>query len=237
MTENNQSVMFAGCEKCDHGWIFSTDDKGHEFVKPCECQQVEKARIRLKNSGISEEFQKKDFKSYTTNGNPVLEKAKETAIDYFMNFDAFEKNRENSALFTGQPGSGKTHLSMAIANNLLQKKNVGVLYMPYRESITKIKQVVTDEYDYSREINPYKTARVLMIDDLFKGGIRESDINAMFEIINYRYLNNLPMIVSTEKTVTQLLEMDEATGSRIIEMCRGHIVQFNGKDLNYRIRR
>lgn len=79
-------------------------------------------------------------------------------------------------------------------------KNIGVLYMPYRDIMTRLKQLVTNDTAYEKEINQYKTARVLLIDDFAKGRTTESDINVMFEIINYRYLNSKPIIISSELT-------------------------------------
>ncbi|MGL4760423.1 MAG: hypothetical protein ACRCWG_03110, partial [Sarcina sp.] len=66
-------------------------------------------------------------------------------------------------------------------------------------------------------------ADVLFMDDAFKGKITESDINIMFEIVNHRYLNNMPMIISTELNTDKLLDIDEGLGSRIIEMCKGNM--------------
>jgi DNA replication protein DnaC len=77
---------------------------------------------------------------------------------------------------------------------------------------------------------------VLLIDDLFKGNITKSDINIIFEIINHRYLNHLPLIISSEYTADKLLDFDEAIGSRIIEMCKDYLVQFEGRENNYRLR-
>jgi len=57
----------------------------------------------------------------------------------------------------------------------------------------------------------------------------------MFEIINHRYFNNLPIIVSTEMKMEELLQVDEALGSRVIEMCKKYRVGINSKKLNYRI--
>ena len=133
-----------------------------------------------------------------------------------------------------QVGAGKTHLGVAICNNLMNR-NVAVCYMAYRNAVTKIKQVMTDEPEYNRVLRPYMQTRVLYIDDLLKGRVTESDVNILYEIVNYRYMNNLPMIISTEKSIEGLLEFDEAIGSRIIEMCRGNIVQLRGKELNYRL--
>jgi len=57
----------------------------------------------------------------------------------------------------------------------------------------------------------------------------------MFEIINYRYLKGAPIIVSSEYKVEELLDFNEAIGSRIIEMCRGRIIELDGMDLNHRL--
>ena len=47
----------------------------------------------------------------------------------------------------------------------------------------------------------------------------------MFEIINYRYINKLPIIVSSEYSIDELLNFDEAIGSRIYEMCKDYLVE------------
>ena len=122
-------------------------------------------------------------------------------------------------MFMGQPGSGKTHLSLSIAN-VLMDKGVGVVYMGYRDVITQIKQNIMDEVYYNKVMNRYKNAKVLLIDDLFKGSISKSDINIMFELINHRYFNKLPVIVSTELSIENLVNIDEALGSRLIEMSK-----------------
>ena len=134
----------------------------------------------------------------------------------------------------GSVGGGKTHLSLAIANELM-KDGIGVVYMGYRESIIKLKQNVMDEENYERLMKRYKNCKVLMIDDLFKGSITPSDINIIFEIINHRYFNNLPMIISTERGRDELLKIDEAIGSRILEMCGHYSIELKGSKLNYRI--
>ena len=137
-------------------------------------------------------------------------------------------------MFCGQPGSGKTHLGTAICSSLA-REGIPVIYMPYRNSMTKIKQNIASETEYSRETRRYMEASVLYIDDMLKGKLTETDVNVMYEIINYRYMNNLPLIISTEKDLEGLLLFDEATGSRVIEMCRGNIAFLEGRGLNYRM--
>ena len=45
-----------------------------------------------------------------------------------------------------------------------------------------------------------------------------ADINVAFELINYRYINpGLTTIISSERTLSELLEIDETTAGRIAE--------------------
>ena len=201
---------------------------------PCECRAVKEAKDILRKSGISEEFRNKRFNNFNyTIENQVYEAYKE-AYMYTKNFKSLEKERCNSIMFMGQVGAGKSHLSLAIANELMED-GVGVVYMSYREVITRLKQNIMDEVYYHRVISKYKNARVLLIDDLFKGKVTESDINIMFELLNFRYFNKLPVIVSCEKSIDEIMNIDEAIGSRLYEMSCGYVASFSGKRLNYRM--
>lgn len=223
------------CPKCkDSGWISLKDKNGRSFCKRCDCWEIRFAEELMEQSGISQEFSSKGFKNFNTRNNVQLVNAKSKAINYFKTFAEIEKTRNNSIMLSGQVGAGKTHLGVAISRSLMSK-NIAVIYMTYRNAITKIKQLLIDSEEYYNEINKYSRARVLYIDDFLKGKVTESDVNIVYEIINYRYLNNLPLIISTEKSLDELLAFDEAIGSRIIEMCRGNIVQLQGNELNYRL--
>lgn len=223
------------CEKCKDSGFLLVMKNGYEVAVRCDCYEKNMSLLRLKNSGISEEFQKKGFKEFECNGIAVLQEAKEKAIQYYQNFFMNETSRQNSIIFCGQPGSGKTHLGMAICNNLLNVCHVGVTYMAYRNAITRIKQAIMDKENYYVELNPYCNARLLYIDDLFKGKPTDADLNIIYELVNFRYMNNKPMVISTEKLQEELVSLDEAIGSRILEMCRGHMVKLEGRELNYRL--
>lgn len=203
-------------------------------AKECECRSLRIAEEKLKASGVSEEFRKKTFDNFDYERNVEAMESFFKAKSYSKNFEEIRVTRKNSIMFVGQVGSGKTHLAIAISNILLDK-GIGVIYMPYRDSITNLKQSILNEENYQREINKYKNAQVLMIDDLFKGRITESDINIIYEIFDYRYFKNLPVIVTSEKTVDELIEIDEAIGSRLYEMSKNYIATMIGDKLNYRI--
>ena len=210
------------CEKCkDTGIIYNAKTNS---ARICECEERRRYQELLKKSGISKNFQKIGFKEFVAK-TQFQKLAKSIAIEYVKIFENIESKRQNSIAFLGNCGAGKTHL------------NIGVLYMAYREEVTRIKQIITDDEEYAKTMNRYKNARVLLIDDFAKGKTTESDINIMFEIINFRYLNNKPVILSSELIQNQLLDFDEATGSRIIEMCRGRIVEVIGLENNYRLKK
>lgn len=223
------------CEFCEgKGYIIKKEEGLQDLIITCKCQEVDKAKKLWNASGINPEQSKQTFGTFIPQ-TKITEQAKDTAIQYYKDFSSIRDDRQNSIALLGQVGSGKTHLSVAIAVNFLSK-GIPVVYMPYRDIITQIKQNMLDEEYYQKMLSKYKTAKVLLIDDLFKGKITDSDINIMFEIINHRYLNNLPIIVSSEYTAERILDFDEAVGSRIIQMCKDYTVELRGKENNYRLK-
>ena len=204
------------CKKC-RDMTFIIDDG---IATACECRALREAEDILKKSGIGREFRNKRFDNFDFSRSMAVMDGYKKAMNYENEFLDIENSRCNSIMFLGQVGSGKTHLSMAICNELMDR-GISVVYMGYRDAITGIKQNMMD--------------RVLFIDDLFKGKITDSDVNIMFELINHRYFNNLPVIISSELSVSRLLDVDEALGSRLVEMTKGRVVETRGRELNYRI--
>ena len=133
------------------------------------------------------------------------------ARSYVRDFDNIKNNRKNSVIFMGSLGGGKTHLSLVIANELM-KRGVDVVYMGYRDCIIRLKQNIMDANVYESMMSRYKGCKVLLIDDLFKGSITSSD-----------------------KRREELIKIDEAIGSRILERCGDYSVELKGHRLNYRI--
>lgn len=213
-------------------WIL--DDIG-KVIERCKCYEIIKVREQWESSGLKTDDLGKTFKNFES-WNELTKKIKGITTNYYLRFNEIEKTNHNSILFSGQPGAGKTHLSIALANNFIKKDNKRVVYMSYRDVITNLKQNILDKDYYKNLVNKYKLAEILLIDDLFKGKVNETDINIMFEIINHRYINKLPIIVSTEYLVEEILRFDEAIGSRIYEMSKNFIVEIKGQENNYRLK-
>lgn len=218
------------CLKCkDTYWIVD----GNNF-KRCECFELDEAERMFCKSGIKDgSYNFSNFQEWNDSSKAM----KKVATDYFKDFIQIKDKRQNSIAFLGQVGGGKTHLTVALGLNILKSKRISVVYLNYREVITELKQNILDEEFYKKQISKYQNSKVLLIDDMLKGKVTEADKNIMFEIINYRYINHLPLIISSEYGLNDLLNYDEAIGSRIYEMCKDYIVE-TAKDIknNYRLR-
>lgn len=208
-----------------------------ETLKDCVCSKKRQSQHLLKFSEITDEFKKLTFSSFILDGKPeVIRNAHQCAVDYYKAFDHIKDQRCNSISLLGQPGAGKTHLLTALANNLIIKKQVSVLYFPFVEGFNDLK----NDFDLLEEkLTKMKRIGVLFIDDLFKGRDYPTpfQIEQMFAVINYRYLNHKPIMVSSEKTVDELCDIDEALGTRIYQMSKDYTVVIKGdrKVLNHRL--
>ncbi|WP_078382632.1 ATP-binding protein [Sutcliffiella halmapala] len=208
-----------------------------ETLIDCVCAKKRQSDHLMKFSEITNEFKSMTFSSFNVaDKHELVQDAYQCAIDYYKDFDRIRKARCNSISLLGQPGSGKTHLLTALANNLIQKKQVSVLYFPFVEGFNDLK----DDFNLLEEkLTKMKRVGVLFIDDLFKGRDYPTpfQLEQMFAVINYRYLNHRPIMMSSEKTVDELCDIDEALGTRIYQMCQDYTVVIKGdrKQLNHRL--
>ena len=134
------------CNICNDLTFILKDNEAFE----CECRGLREAERILQNSGISEEFRRRKFDNFDYSKNKDILNAYIMAKSYANNFEKIINSSNHSIIFMGQVGSGKTHLSLSIANYLMNK-GIGVLYMSYRESVTSIKQSIMDSENYNKE--------------------------------------------------------------------------------------
>jgi DNA replication protein DnaC len=223
------------CAKCDdeNGYLKIID--GLEKWVRCECLERKRIKRIIKSSEITDEFLKKTFLNFDlTNKNQLVKKSYATAISYDSQFELIRKTRENSISIFGNVGSGKTHLLCAVANNLMSR-GIELLYFPFVEGFNNLKSNMDS---VEEKIERIKKVQVLFIDDLFKGRTQPTpfEVSQVYAIINYRYLNMLPILVTSEKNINQLREIDEAIASRIYEMSSNHTVVIKGENTNHRMR-
>ena len=215
------------CPICkDELGLLITDDHGVEYWRTCSCVSERRLKRLLKSSRITEAFQRLNFDNFTLENRPLcVKKSYRIANEYLDNFETIRHAKHNSILFVGQPGSGKTHLLIAVANALLSN-GFGVLYFPWVEGSNELRDAIKSNADANAIVQRMKETDVLFIDDLYKGRKQPTDyqLEWLFEVVNYRYLNHLPMMVSSEKYMDLILEIDEGIGRRIFERSSGYMV-------------
>lgn len=230
------------CKLCkNRGYVFKVVEHAEgsysHVCADCKCAEIRRSIMRMKRSGLKDIIKDYTFDKFVAD-EPWQKTIKSAAVDY-------AKNRDGWLYLGGQSGCGKTHLCTAVCREfLLDGKQV--VYMMWRDDIAKIKGLAGYYPDERQQmIDQYKTAEVLYIDDLFKTGRNTdgsepkptaADINAAFEIINYRYNNPaLLTVISSELSVNELLDIDEAVGGRIFERSKSISIA-KDRNRNYRIK-
>ena len=208
------------CDKCNNRGNFMEiqiiNDIPYEILVNCECQGTRDMNINARNAGLV----------------PFLN----MRFDNFRTTNEFQKNLKNKAFENaetdawfyvgGQSGAGKTHITCAIANYLLNSKRQ-VKYSTWVSDFKQLNYQTTNRDMYDRIIKDLKGVQVLLVDDLFKrrkgDNISNMDLQVAYEIINHRYLNNLKTIFSSEDTLSDLTKLDEALAGRIKEKCGEYV--------------
>ena len=134
----------------------------------------------------------------------------------------------------GKTGLGKTHLSLAVANRVLEK-GYSVIY----DSIINILQKIEREH-FSRDHN-YETLDLVMKTDLLilddLGTEYESQFysSTIYNIINTRLNSGKPTIINTNLELSVIRRRyDERVVSRITGVYR--CMEFKGEDVRFQLK-
>lgn len=219
LNEPDSPLRGIDCPICgNRGQVMRTDENGVLWVAECSCMAKRRTLRNIRNSGLLDMCERYTFDAYTT-PTPAEQAIKHGALGYCADI----ANGDRPWYYIcGKPGSGKTHICVAICNALMEQGKE-LRYMLWRDDSTRIKGVVSDSVAYRERIEPLKNVEVLYIDDFFKGKVSEADLNLAFEIINARYNDRKKItIISSERSAGAILSLDEAIGRRIIERARGN---------------
>lgn len=232
--ETEGELVGKQCDICKNKGLVAFNDNGVMATRECGCMKERRSLWRIEKSGLKDVIKKYSFANFVTE-NQSQKDVKATAVRYL----ADEAN--NQWFFVGgQVGSGKTHICTAICRKLLACGKE-VVYMQWVRDVGFLKYARKDEGEYIDKMNLLTTIEVLYIDDLFKTETGKNptsaEISLAFEILNYRYNNSLQTIFSSEKILSEILDIDEACGSRIKERCGDYFVEIKrDASKNYRLK-
>ena len=176
------------CPQCaGTGWR-PVEKDGWRAVEVCPCRKqprdeqwwMDRARIP---PGFRDEGKALDH--FYDLGNASLQMALVKARGFVDRYPLVEKG----LLFLGNPGVGKTHLTVAILKQLMAQKGVECLFCSYQELLRQIR----DSYNpvslstESEVLRPVLETELVAIDDLGAERISDWVEDTVTYILNYRY--------------------------------------------------
>lgn len=200
------------------------EDKGFIGGRMCAChQQLLKDIMRQEVSRYAPlercTFENFDLKHYGEEAmeNSVVprrraEKISDAAFRYAQGFQRGSKN----LLFLGSTGLGKTHLSLAIANVVINK-GLSVCYGTSQNICDDLRSEMfgrDNRLDYTKE--KVLSCDLLIIDDLGTEIENQYNTATLYNIINSRILSGRPTVMSTNYDFDELLDKyDQRITSRL----------------------
>ena len=227
------------CQFCFGSGMEIVAGKG---ARRCRCRTrdnqaklLEAARIPRRYSECSlQNFFPVQGKYYTNQGN-----AFRFAYTLARTYPAVDRG----LLFMGSVGVGKTHLSVAIIRDLIEKKGIPCLFYEFGSLLKAIQNSYNPVSQTSelKVLAPVFEAEVLVLDEL--GASKPTDWvrDTMMQIINTRYNDKKLTIFTTNYLDGRRSERDETLEdrigvrlrSRLFEMCK--TVMIEGEDYRKKI--
>ena len=195
------------------------------------CRKIvlrKRAKALLDKSRIDKRFSLRTFENFNAY-DPITKKAKETALDYADNIEKYLDTGTNLIIEgAGKVGTGKTHLACAIAQAVMQK-GIPAKFINVVSMIAEIKE--------NFQIKNFTDVELLIIDDLGKEKSTEWVCETVYAIINKRYEQMKPTIITTEKPMSSMTSHYDDKGKAILSRIAEdfYLIRLNGSD--YRTRR
>ena len=216
------------CQKCK--------DTGFYDGKRCSCLEELAGKIAVAELNETsplklcrfDTFDLSYFKGVQTNEDDDCYTTMSNNFEYCKRYaSSFSLNSPN-IFISGKTGLGKTHLSLAIAERLLEQ-GWDVLYDSTNNYLTRIES----EYYGKSEgdtLDVLLNADLLILDDLGSEYEKTFYTATIYNIVNTRLNKSLPTIISTNLTPVEMeMRYDARIVSRLMTMY--DYLKFTGKDV------
>ncbi len=147
----------------------------------------------------------------------------------------FIEKRAN-LIFIGQPGTGKTHLSVALALEALGRGKT-VLFTTVWDMINTLQQSRAD-YSYQRKIRDYLRPDLLILDELGYRSMAEATVEDFFEIVSKRYEKG-SIIITGNRPIHQWdsVFVDKTLTTAVVDRLLHHCTLIEIKGESYRVKK
>jgi DNA replication protein DnaC len=200
------------CPIC-HGVGYVRQDLpvGHpEFgrIQICSCrnsQVSQRVRERLFTLSNLEKLSHLTFENFNPRGQVGLGPQGADSLELAYNqAHHFAQTLNGWLLLQGGFGCGKTHLAAAIANFVVGL-GVPTLFITVPDLLDSLRFAYQDpEATFEERFNQIRQAPLLVMDDFGTQNATPWAQEKLFQILNYRYINRLPLVVTTNLAVEDL---------------------------------
>lgn len=201
-------------------------DRGYvEPGVPCSCFRQEQLETLFRNSGMSEAMARRTFANFDCSLYEDVA-AMEEKVAWCRAFaEDIQKGYSTRSLFlTGDVGRGKTHLSAAIANEVLAGGNT-VIYRRATDLFQFIRQSMFEENGpkYRAIMDQLRNCDLLVIDDLGAEKTSEFNIEQLVILLEERNDRDKPWIINSNLSLT---EISDVYGNRVSDRILERAVAF-----------
>ena len=181
-------------------------------------QKQERLERVLAMSNLGERFASASFDNWKR--DPKTDNCYEAVKEYA---EAFHKGETEGFCIYGTAGNGKSHLAAALVNHVIRSGHTAVfIEVPDLFAQIKASYDSGSEYSESKILKSLSVCDLLVLDDA--GAERPSEWvqEKFYQIINTRYKNRLPLVITTNTKDMAGLEpiIGFRSYDRVLEMCR-----------------
>ncbi len=202
---------------------------GRVQVCPCRSQEInQEVRRRLFALSNLSELQHLTFENFRPRGRVGLWPQQADSLERAYNHaQQFAQSLNGWLLFIGSYGCGKTHLAAAIANFAVSL-GVPTLFITVPDLLDSLRfSYSSADTRFETRFEEIRTAPLLILDDFGTQNATPWAQEKLFQILNYRYINRLPLVVTTNLSLD---DMEGRIRSRLEDPELVSIVRINAPD-------